>query len=150
MKTKLFTAAGAGRAAPVSLTPIGHVKSPYSGARPAPHQADQGALPARLVFDAALREGFKDVKVGDDLLVLTYLDRSRRDVLSTRPQDNPALPLHGVFSTRSPDRPNPIGLHRVRVTAMHSPIDWEVDRLEAFDGTPILDVKPALQRLADA
>jgi tRNA-Thr(GGU) m(6)t(6)A37 methyltransferase TsaA len=97
-----------------------------------------------------LAEGFADVRVGDELIVLTWLDRARRDVLSTRPQDNPALPLRGVFSTRSPGRPNPIGLHRVRVVALANAVEFQVDRLEVFDGTPILDVKPCLPRLADS
>ncbi len=128
----------------VRLQPIGRIESAYTPSRPVPHQAYEDAAPARLVFAPAYRDGLRDIGIGDELIVLTWLDRAGRDVLQTRPQDNPALPLRSVFSTRSPGRPNPIGLHRVRVIGIPSPLVFEVDRLEAFDGTPILDVKPVL------
>jgi tRNA (Thr-GGU) A37 N-methylase len=128
---------------PAPLVAVGWVESAYRPGCPVPHQGD-GAAPARLRFAPGLRAALADVHVGDAMLVLTWLDRAPRDVLETRPQDNPALPLRGVFSTRSPGRPNPIGLHRVRVVAIASPLAWDVDALEVFDGTPLLDVKPVL------
>jgi tRNA-Thr(GGU) m(6)t(6)A37 methyltransferase TsaA len=134
----------------VPLVAIGWVRSPYTPGAPVPHQAREGAVSARLHFAPALHAGLADARVGEEFIVLTWLDRAPRSVLQTRPQDNPALPLRGVFATRSPGRPNPIGLHRVRVVAMTSPVEWQVDRLEVFDGTPILDVKPVLPWLADA
>ena len=133
----------------VQLVPIGWVRSKYSRSNPAPNQGFLGASAAQLTFDESLRDGFANVRVGDELILLTWLHQSRRDTLMTRPQNNPALPLTGVFSTRSPDRPNPIGLHRVTVTAMTSPIQFEVAPLEVFDETPILDVKPVLRQIND-
>jgi tRNA-Thr(GGU) m(6)t(6)A37 methyltransferase TsaA len=96
------------------------------------------------VFDPAVSEGLANVQPGDRLIVLTWLDRARRDVLQVHPRDDASNPLTGVFSTRSADRPNPIGLHEVEVTA----VDGErvkVRDLEAVDGTPIVDVKPVLR-----
>lgn len=136
-------------AVPGPLLVIGRVESCYTKPGSAPHQNYDGAAAASLVFDPAWVAGLADLSVGDDLIVLTWLDRARRDELQTRPQDNPALPLRGVFSTRSPHRPNPIGLHRVTITAIPGPGRIEVDRLEVFDGTPILDLKPVLPRSDD-
>ena len=88
-------------------------------------------------------EALQGLAVGDEIVVLTWFDRARRDVLTTRPRNDPARPEQGVFGTRSPDRPNPIGLHTVRITAIDGP-RVAVAALEALDGTPILDVKPVL------
>jgi tRNA-Thr(GGU) m(6)t(6)A37 methyltransferase TsaA len=96
-----------------------------------------------LVFDPGLAEGIRDLAVGADVFVLTWLHRARRDVLVVRPRDDPRNPETGVFSTRSQDRPNPIGLHRVRIAAIDGSRVLVRD-LEAFDGTPIVDVKPVL------
>jgi tRNA-Thr(GGU) m(6)t(6)A37 methyltransferase TsaA len=87
-------------------------------------------------------------RAGDQIIVLTWLDRARRDVLSTRPRDDPARALTGVFSTRSPDRPNPIGLHRVEVLDVQG-LRILVSNLEALDATPILDIKPVLDAIAE-
>jgi tRNA-Thr(GGU) m(6)t(6)A37 methyltransferase TsaA len=100
------------------LHPIGRVESPLVDRAAAPKQGDEGSPEAWLVFDPAVRDGLRDLEPGTDVLVLTWLDRARRDVLTTRPRDDPRNPEVGVFSTRSPDRPNPIGLHRVRITAV--------------------------------
>jgi tRNA-Thr(GGU) m(6)t(6)A37 methyltransferase TsaA len=125
------------------LHPIGRVESPLVDRAAAPKQGDEGSPEAWLVFDPAVRDGLRDLEAGTDVLVLTWLDRARRDVLTTRPRDDPRNPEVGVFSTRSPDRPNPIGLHRVRITAVEG-LRVRVADLEALDGTPVLDVKPVL------
>ncbi|KAB1929619.1 tRNA (N6-threonylcarbamoyladenosine(37)-N6)-methyltransferase TrmO [Micromonospora sp. ALFpr18c] len=125
------------------LRPVGWVSSPLTEAASAPRQGDEGAPEAWLVFDPQVERALRDVQVGADLLVLTWLDRARRDVLAVRPRGDESRPETGVFSTRSPHRPNPIGLHRVRVRALDG-TRVRVADLEALDGTPILDVKPVL------
>jgi tRNA-Thr(GGU) m(6)t(6)A37 methyltransferase TsaA len=125
------------------LRPVGRVESPIADLADAPRQADEGAPPATLVFEPAVREALRSLRVGDDIVVLTWLDRADRDVLSVHPRGDPSRPEEGVFSTRSPDRPNPIGLHRVRVTSVDD-LRVGVDHLEAIDGTPVVDVKPVL------
>src|SRR6188474_1993735 len=97
------------------VTPVGHVESPLTDRASAPKQGDEGAPEAWLVFDPAVAEALDGIEVGDDLLVLTWLDRASRDVLQVHPRDDLTKPERGVFATRSPDRPNPIGLHRVQV-----------------------------------
>ncbi|MFC8298450.1 tRNA (N6-threonylcarbamoyladenosine(37)-N6)-methyltransferase TrmO [Micromonospora orduensis] len=125
------------------LRPVGRVSSPLTDAATAPRQGDEGAPEAWLVFDPSVARALRDVRVGADLLVLTWLDRARRDVLAVRPRGDESRPETGVFSTRSPHRPNPIGLHRVRVLAVDG-LRLRVADLEALDGTPLLDVKPVL------
>jgi tRNA-Thr(GGU) m(6)t(6)A37 methyltransferase TsaA len=125
------------------LSPIGRVMSPLVDAAAAPKQGNEGSPVAWLVFDARFADGLRDVAVGDDILLLTWLDRARRDVLAVHPRDDVRAPLRGVFSTRSADRPNPIGLHRVHVIAIDG-LRVQVRDLEALDGTPIVDVKPVL------
>jgi tRNA-Thr(GGU) m(6)t(6)A37 methyltransferase TsaA len=130
------------------IVPIGWVESPLKERSQAPRQGYLGTPPAWLVFDPAIAEGIRDLRAGTEVIVLTWLDRSRRDVLSTRPGDDPASPPLGVFSTRSPDRPNPIGLHRVRIAAIGGARAL-VHGLEALDGTPVVDVKPVLDAIAE-
>jgi tRNA-Thr(GGU) m(6)t(6)A37 methyltransferase TsaA len=125
------------------VVPIGRVESPLTDRAGAPKQGDEGAPPAWLVFDVRVAEGLRDMRAGDRIVVLTWLDRARRDELSTHPRDDLSRPPLGVFSTRSPDRPNPIGLHRVEVLAVDG-LRIHVSGLEALDGTPIVDVKPVL------
>ncbi|MET8233860.1 tRNA (N6-threonylcarbamoyladenosine(37)-N6)-methyltransferase TrmO [Micromonospora sp. NPDC005298] len=125
------------------LHPVGRVSSPLTDAASAPRQGDEGAPQAWLVFDPQVERALRDVRVGAELLVLTWLDRARRDVLAVRPRGDQSRPETGVFSTRSPHRPNPIGLHRVRVLAVDG-LRLRVADLEALDGTPLLDVKPVL------
>jgi tRNA-Thr(GGU) m(6)t(6)A37 methyltransferase TsaA len=127
----------------LTLRPIGWVTSSLQERRDAPKQGDQGAPDAWLTFEPAVADGLTDLEVGTDVIVLTWLDRGYRDVLRTRPRDDPAQPERGVFSTRSPDRPNPIGLHRVGIVAIDGN-RIQVRDLEALDGTPIVDVKPVL------
>jgi tRNA-Thr(GGU) m(6)t(6)A37 methyltransferase TsaA len=130
------------------LLPIGWVESPLVELAQAPRQGDEGAPPAWLVFEPHVMEATRDLRVGDQVVVLSWLDRARRDVLSTHPRDDTSRPRLGVFSTRSPDRPNPIGLHRVRILAVAEGRVLVSD-LEALNGTPILDVKPVIEPLAE-
>ena len=125
------------------LRPIGRVESTLTALDAAPRQADEGAPSAWLVFDKEVREGLANLRPGDQLIVLTWLDRARRDVLVVHPRGDTSRPREGVFSTRSPHRPNPIGLHRVQVVAVEG-LRVQVDHLEAVHGTPIVDVKPVL------
>jgi tRNA-Thr(GGU) m(6)t(6)A37 methyltransferase TsaA len=131
-----------------TVRPMGRVESVLEDRHTAPRQGDEGAPDAWLVFDATVGQGLRDIAVGDDLLVLTWLDRARRDVLEVRPRSNPNNDLCGVFSTRSPDRPNPIGLHRVTVISIAG-LRIQVSNLEALNGTPIVDVKPVLARIEE-
>lgn len=109
----------------------------------APKQGHEGAPDAWLVLDAKLADGLEGIRQGDEILVLTWLDRAERTVLRVHPRDDPANPERGVFSTRSADRPNPIGLHRVQVLVIDGR-RVRVRNLEALNGTPILDIKPVL------
>ena len=97
------------------------------------------------MFADWVREGIRDLAVGSEIIVLTWLDRARRDVLSTHPRNDPTSPELGVFSTRSPDRPNPVGLHRVSIVSVEG-TRLGVRHLEALNGTPIIDVKPVLHQ----
>ncbi len=123
--------------------PIGWVRSSLVDLAAAPRQGDEGAPEAELVFAAEFVEGFRDLRVGDAIWLLTWLDRARRDVLVVHPRDDATRPQQGVFSTRSADRPNPVGLHRVDITSIDGST-VRVRNLEAIDGTPIIDVKPTL------
>ena len=132
----------------MELISIGRVESPLRLREEAPKQGDEGAPDAWLVFDDALRDGLDGIAVGDILLVLTWLDRAERDVLRVIPRGDRARGVQGVFNTRSPDRPNPIGLHRVAVLAVDG-TRLHVRDLEAIDGTPIIDVKPVLRSIEE-
>jgi tRNA-Thr(GGU) m(6)t(6)A37 methyltransferase TsaA len=127
----------------IELTAIGVVQSPLTDLADAPKQGDEGAPDAWLVFAPEVLDGLDGIGAGDQVLVLTWLDRSRRDVLKVHPRSDPSRRPQGVFSTRSPDRPNPVGLHRVEVVSVDGPRVL-VRNLEAVDGTPIVDVKPVL------
>ncbi len=132
----------------MKLVPVGTVESPLTDRASAPKQGDEGAPETWIAFDAAVADALDGMAAGDQLLVLTWLDRASRDVLRVRPRDDPARAELGVFSTRSPDRPNPIGLHRVTIAAIEG-LRLRVRDLEALDGTPVLDVKPLLEPLED-
>lgn len=125
------------------LQPVGWVESPLADRHAAPRQGDEGTPLARIVFRPALREAAADLRIGDEVLVLTWLHQGRRDVLAVHPRGDITRPRQGVFSTRSPDRPNPIGLHAVTIVGVEENA-ITVRNLEAIDGTPVLDVKPVL------
>jgi tRNA-Thr(GGU) m(6)t(6)A37 methyltransferase TsaA len=129
-----------------TLEPIGLVRSELASREAAPLQGDEGAPEAWLELTARVAQGLAGIAAGDELIVLTWLHRGRRDVLQVRPRGRLDAPLTGVFATRSPDRPNPIGLHRVTVLEVAGP-RVRVAPLEAIDGTPIVDIKPVLGRL---
>jgi tRNA-Thr(GGU) m(6)t(6)A37 methyltransferase TsaA len=124
---------------------IGRVESALTDPASAPNQGDEGAPDAWLVFDPGVVEGLDGIQPGEEVLLLTWLDRARRDVLRVHPRGDASRPEQGVFTTRSPDRPNPIGLHRVAIESIDGG-RVRVRNLEALDGTPILDVKPVLSR----
>ena len=127
------------------LKPIGTVESPLTDPASAPKQGDEGAPEAWIVFEPAFLPALEGIGAGDEILVLTWFHLAKRDVLRVHPRGELWRPQQGVFNTRSPDRPNPIGLHRVEVVS----IDGEglcVSNLESVDGTPVIDVKPLLSR----
>lgn len=130
------------------VEPIGRVESPLTDLAMAPKQGDEGAPESRLVFEPRVREGLRGIEAGTEVIVLTWLDRASRDVLVVHPRGDATRPATGVFTTRSPDRPNPIGLHRVEVVAVEG-TRLSVRGLEAVDGTPIVDVKPVLGPVGD-
>src|SRR5262245_36186692 len=117
---------------PYLVQPIGWVESPLVDPETAPKQGDEGAPEAWLVFDDAVRDGLRDLRAGTDVLVLTWLDRASRDVLAVHPRGDLSRPETGVFNTRSPDRPNPIGLHRVTIVSIDG-TRMRVRNLEALD-----------------
>ncbi len=130
----------------ITIKPIGYVSSSLVHREHAPKQGNEGAPEAWLVFQPEYREGLEDLRVGEEILVLTWLDRGDRRTLKVHPRDDRSVPMRGVFSTRSQDRPNPIGIHRVRIVEIENPLRYKVVDLEAFDATPIIDVKPVLDR----
>lgn len=134
--------------APVSgdrfvIRSVGHVRSELTSRAIAPLQGNEGAPEAWLVFDADVATAISDLEPGGEVLVLTWLHLANRTVLRVHPRANPHNAEEGVFSTRSPDRPNPIGVHRVEVLEV-GPDRLRVRDLEAIDGTPIIDIKPVL------
>jgi tRNA-Thr(GGU) m(6)t(6)A37 methyltransferase TsaA len=132
----------------MELTAIGTVESPLKDRADAPKQGDEGAPEAWLAFAPAYAAGLDGIAAGDALLVLTWLDRAERDVLRVYPRGDVSRGEQGVFNTRSPDRPNPIGLHRVTVLEVDG-ARLRVRDLEALDGTPIVDLKPVLRTVAE-
>jgi tRNA-Thr(GGU) m(6)t(6)A37 methyltransferase TsaA len=125
------------------LRAIGRVESELRERADAPRQGDEGAPDAWVMFDASVRDALADIAVGDDLILITWFDRADRTVQTVHPRGDQSRPPTGVFSTRSPDRPNPLGLHRVTVRAVDG-LRIQVRDLEALDGTPVVDVKPVL------
>ncbi|GAA5142435.1 tRNA (N6-threonylcarbamoyladenosine(37)-N6)-methyltransferase TrmO [Pseudonocardia adelaidensis] len=125
------------------LRPIGRVRSPLTDRGAAPKQGDEGAPPASIAISPEFAEAMADLEVGATVIVLTWLHEGDRTVLSVHPRDDVTRPLTGVFSTRSPDRPNPVGLHVVTITGVDG-TTLAVRDLEAVDGTPVIDIKPVL------
>jgi len=127
------------------LTPIGFIRSELKNREGAPKQGSENAPDAWLEMEPAVADGLKGISPGDELLLITWFQQGRRDVLSVHPRGNKDVPATGVFNTRSPDRPNPLGLHPVRVLEI-SGNRLKVGPIEAIDGTPVVDIKPVLSR----
>jgi tRNA-Thr(GGU) m(6)t(6)A37 methyltransferase TsaA len=130
------------------LRPIGVVRSPLHSPHEAPRQTFEGAPPARVEILPEFREALDGIAAGDEVVVLTWLHQASREVRHVHPRGDSSVPLAGVFATRSPGRPNPIGLHRVTVMSLDDGI-LEVGALEAIDGTPVVDIKPVMNESAD-
>ena len=130
------------------VRPVAWVESPLKQLAQAPNQGREGAPPAWLAVEPDLAEAARDLRAGQQVLVLTWLDRARRDELACVPGDDPASPPLGVFSTRSPNRPNPIGVHRAQILAVEG-LRIQVSELEALDRTPVIDIKPVLDQVAE-
>ena len=129
----------------IALQPIGVVRSSLAIRTGAPRQPDEGAPPASIHLDPEWQDGLDGIAVGNRIVLVTWLDRAVRSTLRVQPRGDRTRPPQGVFSTRSPDRPNPIGLHEVTVTGVDG-LRLDVDGLDAIDGTPVLDIKPELVR----
>ena len=129
-----------------TIEPIGVVRSELTSRDAAPLQGDEGAPEAWLELTDRVAQGLAGIAAGDELVVLTWLHHARRDVLQVHPRGRLEAPLTGVFATRSPDRPNPVGLHRVSVLEVAGQ-RLRVAPIEAIDGTPIVDIKPVLARI---
>ncbi len=130
--------------ASILISPIGYVHSTLKQCSDAPRQGWEGAPDARLEIDPAFIECLDGIAPGQDIWIFTWLHEAKRSVFKVHPRGDVLKSLTGVFATRSPDRPNPIGLHRVRVLNMDGNRWLHVQDLEAIDGTPIIDIKPVL------
>jgi tRNA-Thr(GGU) m(6)t(6)A37 methyltransferase TsaA len=126
-----------------TLWSIGVIRSVLTERHGAPKQGSEGAPDAWLEVHPSVSDGLLGVSVGDELIVITWLHQGRRDVLQVHPRGNPTNPLTGVFATRSPDRPNPLGLHPVVVREIDGR-RLRIGPIEAIDGTPVVDIKPVL------
>ena len=132
-----------------TLSPIGFLSSPLKSREEAPNQGYEGAPDAWLEVNETVAEGLEGIAVGDEIIVITWLHKAQRDILKTHPRNDETMPLAGVFATRSPDRPNPLGLHRVTVLEVNGQ-SLKVGPIEAIDGTPIVDIKPVLPQISDS
>ena len=130
------------------VEPIGFIRSRISNRKDAPSFYTEGAPNAFLHLKPKYRDGLDRMKVGDDIIIITWLHRARRDVMKVHPRGDASRPLTGVFLTRSPDRPNPLGLHRAKVLEISGNVLF-VGPIEAIDGTPVVDIKPVVGRSRD-
>jgi tRNA-Thr(GGU) m(6)t(6)A37 methyltransferase TsaA len=131
------------------LHPIGFLQSPLKELKEAPMQGREGAPDAWLEVNASFVKGLDTLAVGDEVIVITWLHKAQRDTLKVHPRSDETVPLAGVFATRSPDRPNPLGLHRVKILEIVG-ARLKVGPIEAIDGTPVVDIKPVLSQPADS
>jgi tRNA-Thr(GGU) m(6)t(6)A37 methyltransferase TsaA len=132
-----------------TITPVGVIRSELTSLEAAPRQGGDGAPDAWLDVKPTVADGLAGIAVGHELIVITWLHRAQRDRLQVHPRGNPDRPLTGVFATRSPDRPNPLGLHRVTVRDVAG-TSVRVGPIEAIDGTPVVDIKPVLSQSSDS
>lgn len=128
----------------LSIMPVGWIESELHQLKDCPKQESEGAPEAVIVLDEAFAEAASDLKSGDTIIILTWLHQANRQELKTRPRGDARAPLTGIFSTRSPNRPNPIGLHQARIISLHSPTRISLSGIEVLDGTPVIDIKPVL------
>jgi tRNA-Thr(GGU) m(6)t(6)A37 methyltransferase TsaA len=131
-----------------TVRPIGRVESPLTSTVDAPRQGDEGAPDAYVIVNPDVQAGLNGIAVGEEIMVLTWLHEADRTVLRVHPRGDLSRPEAGVFSTRAPSRPNPIGLHRVRVLGLDG-VRVHVSGLEAIDGTPVVDIKPVLSSIEE-
>jgi tRNA-Thr(GGU) m(6)t(6)A37 methyltransferase TsaA len=132
-----------------SIRPIGHIRSTLRSLDEAPRQGSEGAPDAWLELDASYARALSGIAAGDQIIVITWLHRANRDVLEVHPRGEVENPLAGVFATRSPDRPNPLGLHRVQVRQVAG-TRLRIGPIEAIEGTPVIDMKPVLDESSEA
>ena len=132
----------------ISLEHIGVIRSSIKDRKDAPCFYTEGAPNAVLEISTAYADGLHRMKAGDEIIVITWLHQADREVLKVHPRGNSSNPLTGVFSTRSPDRPNPLGLHRVKVLEIKS-CNLHIGPIEAIDGTPVVDIKPVVGEAKD-
>jgi tRNA-Thr(GGU) m(6)t(6)A37 methyltransferase TsaA len=130
------------------VEPIGIIRSELVSRDAAPRQGYEGAPDAWLEVNATVAVGLEGIAVGDEIIVITWFHEAHRDVLKLHPRGDKTIPLAGVFATRSPDRPNPLGLHRVTVLEIDGN-RLKVGPMEAIDGTPVVDIKPVLAQSDD-
>ncbi len=135
---------------PYLLRPVGFVRSKLKRRKDCPKQGYEGAPDAWVEVDCDFAEGLDGITPGSKVILVTWFHKATRNVLKLHPRDNKDRPLRGVFATRSPDRPNPVGLHRVEILQIDRPERIQVRPLEALDGTPIIDIKPILKNSLDA
>jgi tRNA-Thr(GGU) m(6)t(6)A37 methyltransferase TsaA len=126
------------------IKPIGVVCSRLGNRRDCPHQEKEGAPEAWIEIDPMYAEGLDGLHSGDEIIVLTWMHLANRDMLKVHPRGNTENPLKGVFATRSPSRPNPIGFHQTRIVCMEQPLKIKVQALEVVNGTPVVDIKPVI------
>ncbi|MDH3826362.1 MAG: tRNA (N6-threonylcarbamoyladenosine(37)-N6)-methyltransferase TrmO [Desulfobacterales bacterium] len=135
---------------PYLLRPVGFVRSKLKRREDCPKQGYEGAPDAWVEIEPAFAEGLDGITPGCEVVLITWFHKATRNVLKLHPRNDPQNPLQGVFTTRSSDRPNPVGLHRVEVLQVDVQGKFRVRPLEALDGTPIIDIKPILQKSLDA
>lgn len=126
------------------IRPIGRVRSPFDDPAQCPYQEHEGAAQAWIEVESQYAGALDGLEVGDEILVLSWMHLGDRSILRVRPRRNPENPLRGVFATRSPNRPNPIGVHKTRILAIEAPSRILVESLELLDGTPVVDIKPVI------
>jgi len=131
------------------IAAIGVIRSELASRKSAPHQGNEGAPDAWLEVNSAVAEGLEGIAVGNEIIVVTWFHKAHRNKLTVHPRGDKNMPLRGVFTTRSPDRPNPLGLHRVKVLEIAGN-RLKVGPIEAIDGTPVVDIKPVLPQCADS
>jgi tRNA-Thr(GGU) m(6)t(6)A37 methyltransferase TsaA len=131
------------------IEPVGYVRSGLRKRKNAPRQGYLGAPEATVEISARLAKCLDRVAAGDEVILISWLHQARRNVMKVRPGGNKKNPLTGVFGTRSPDRPNPLGLHRVKILERDG-LQLRVAPLEAIDGTPVVDIKPVLAKSCDS